>query len=904
MSNFAQRKLARIGAHKGKIALRVANLEEQPIVVPSSDDEESNAGLPSAHDDSDEMQEDESPTMPTSDDDTHQADSAHSADEESPTAHDDSDEVQDAEAVPPLEGDDDDEDDEADAVDEENDEDLEPYKMLQFHTGLHILSQTSRSELTVRQQNVYDDILQAWTEHTAKNDNGRLVAPTEYQLVAAALMLEENPHEHPFEWPSVCADETGMGKTVVALLVLCYMSWKYGLPSMCVSPSEDVAQQSLALAVSMGIDRRCMMVYSSSTRGNGILPLKDLTIIFVVESRLQADFKKFGPAYVDPTIGLINEHLPAEHTIAKYVDDAGHSLPGKAARLEKAAKTLGDLRDIRIKADELMQEEMARMEAVLAAGLDPDQGQRKGRACFSSLFPPDMLKATSTDTGGLIECERRFAAIVIDEVHFAASGCGKRGKPNKVFHLRMCTVRKQSLQALRVILRSAHRGFGMSGTPFNNSIMDAMVIFALVVRAPRACMANKMIWRRYEQPEVAEQLRGVGRYRSAIPEIEHVPISVATEEDELIIRSMEQRVIDSLKKQRDANEADSGTGQSHLGDVMSGMTQIQQQVTQISAFKHGLKQEMLKHFAANIAESTPDGPALRPLIITGTYHSQFEMIESMLLEMDRAGEIYQTRSIRVRHYNGKMTTRQRASVLQMYNAGLVDVLILSMKAGQVGLNLQDANPRTMIIVAFPWNPAVLAQVIARGVRPGSQIGISMKVKWVYVENTACAWTRHKIDGKATIGARYFGAESIFNYRNEVGNCRDMKFIRTLRGLVIELSKMTHQRKMVRIQHGIRLAIDDSVAEPSASRSKRQTAAEAAEAAAKLKEEAQKAEAAKAAETEAAEAKAAEAAAAAAIARREAALAAFNQAVADAEAAAAVAARYARPEPGAKRARLE
>jgi SNF2 family DNA or RNA helicase len=61
-------------------------------------------------------------------------------------------------------------------------------------------------------------------------------------------------------------------------------------------------------------------------------------------------------------------------------------------------------------------------------------------------------------------------------------------------------------------------------------------------------------------------------------------------------------------------------------------------------------------------------------------------------------------------------TQDRDSAIEMFKSGEVDVFLISLKAGGIGLNLTEAD--TVIIYDPWWNPAVEAQAADRAHRIG------------------------------------------------------------------------------------------------------------------------------------------------------------------------------------------
>ena len=65
---------------------------------------------------------------------------------------------------------------------------------------------------------------------------------------------------------------------------------------------------------------------------------------------------------------------------------------------------------------------------------------------------------------------------------------------------------------------------------------------------------------------------------------------------------------------------------------------------------------------------------------------------------------------------GKTSTSQRRKILDDFKAGRIRVLVMQIKSGNAGLNLQMCNKN--IFVESDWSPTVLDQAVCRTARSG------------------------------------------------------------------------------------------------------------------------------------------------------------------------------------------
>ncbi|MHC5543071.1 DEAD/DEAH box helicase, partial [Singulisphaera rosea] len=101
--------------------------------------------------------------------------------------------------------------------------------------------------------------------------------------------------------------------------------------------------------------------------------------------------------------------------------------------------------------------------------------------------------------------------------------------------------------------------------------------------------------------------------------------------------------------------------------------------------------------------SAEDG---RKVIVFSEWTTMLDLIEPLLKK----------RGMGFVRLDGSVPQKQRAELVQRFQANPECMLFLATNAGSTGLNLQAAN--TVINVDLPWNPAVLEQRIARAHRMG------------------------------------------------------------------------------------------------------------------------------------------------------------------------------------------
>jgi len=158
------------------------------------------------------------------------------------------------------------------------------------------------------------------------------------------------------------------------------------------------------------------------------------------------------------------------------------------------------------------------------------------------------------------------------------------------------------------------------------------------------------------------------------------------------------------KKVRDAIRA-KGLSRSHI-TILDALLKLRQaccdprllKLKQAARVKQSAKLEMLM---AMLPEMLEEG---RRVLVFSQFTTMLKLIQE---ELDK-------KKIRYTKLTGQ--TRKRDQAIQRFTSGEVDVFLISLKAGGVGLNLTAAD--SVILYDPWWNPAVEAQAMDRAHRIG------------------------------------------------------------------------------------------------------------------------------------------------------------------------------------------
>ncbi len=168
---------------------------------------------------------------------------------------------------------------------------------------------------------------------------------------------------------------------------------------------------------------------------------------------------------------------------------------------------------------------------------------------------------------------------------------------------------------------------------------------------------------------------------------------------ESIRLSMEQKVRQTIKSK--------GLARSHI-TILDALLKLRQcccdpsllSLEQAKQLKESAKLELLMDLLPELLEEG------RRILLFSQFTSMLAIIEKQLKK----------RAISYAKLTGK--TRKRDEVIDRFTAGEVDLFLISLKAGGIGLNLTAAD--TVILYDPWWNPAVEAQAMDRAHRIGQE----------------------------------------------------------------------------------------------------------------------------------------------------------------------------------------
>jgi len=280
-------------------------------------------------------------------------------------------------------------------------------------------------------------------------------------------------------------------------------------------------------------------------------------------------------------------------------------------------------------------------------------------------------------------------------------------------------------------VKASHR-LCLTGTPMENHLGELWALFDFLM--PSFLGESKLFTQRFRTPiekygdteqrqRLARRIAPFMLRRSKAEVVKELPAkteilrSVALDKKqaalyESIRLSMEKKVRDAIKQK--------GLARSHI-TILDALLKLRQtccdpqllSLPQAKKVKDSAKLEMLMDMLPEMLEER------RRILLFSQFTKMLSIIEKQLIES----------GIRYTKLTGQ--TRKRDEVIESFRRGEVDVFLISLKAGGVGLNLTEAD--TVIHYDPWWNPAVENQATDRAHRIGQN-----KAVFVYkliTENT-------------------------------------------------------------------------------------------------------------------------------------------------------------------------
>lgn len=281
--------------------------------------------------------------------------------------------------------------------------------------------------------------------------------------------------------------------------------------------------------------------------------------------------------------------------------------------------------------------------------------------------------------------ERAFDLLILDEAQVMKNDQTKIANYLRQFKVKTC--------------------FALSGTPIENNLTELWSIFQIVLPD---LLPAKRAFNKLSAKQVAKLIKPFVLRRKKEEVLTELPdlieinqVNELTDDQKAIYLAQIQQLRDSL-----AHATDSEINSKKM-EILSAITRLRQICDTPSLFMPDYqgdsgKLASLRQLLSQVQEGE------HRVLIFSQFRSMLDIIEQ---EMDTMG---------MSHYKitGSTKADDRQAITRAFNAGSRDAVLISLKAGGVGINLTGAD--MVILVDLWWNPAVEDQAVARAYRMGQQ----------------------------------------------------------------------------------------------------------------------------------------------------------------------------------------
>ena len=252
----------------------------------------------------------------------------------------------------------------------------------------------------------------------------------------------------------------------------------------------------------------------------------------------------------------------------------------------------------------------------------------------------------------------------------------------------------------------AETRFALSGTPIENSIDELWSIFQTIIPD---FFPNQKAFRQMPPEKVAKMIKPFLLRRVKQEVLKELPDKIETVHVSDLTKQQKELYLAYLEKiKTETTDSLQGEGfQKSRMKILAGLTRLRQLCCHPSLFLEDYqggsgKLQQLMDLAVNALENG------RRLLIFSQFTSMLRLISHSL---DKAGFSFF-------YLDGQTPSKERVPLVDRFNDGESDIFLISLKAGNTGLNLTGAD--TVILYDLWWNPAVEEQAAGRAHRMGQK----------------------------------------------------------------------------------------------------------------------------------------------------------------------------------------
>ncbi|MCQ6280497.1 SNF2 helicase associated domain-containing protein [Bacillus sp. EB600] len=262
----------------------------------------------------------------------------------------------------------------------------------------------------------------------------------------------------------------------------------------------------------------------------------------------------------------------------------------------------------------------------------------------------------------------------------------------------------KTAKAVREI--QAETCFALSGTPIENSIDELWSIFQTIM--PNF-FPHQKAFRQLELEKISMMIRPFLLRRMKRDVLKELPDKIETVNYSELTKPQKELYLAYLERiQGETKESLQKDGyQKSQIKILAGLTRLRQLCCHPSLFLENYKGDSgkLEQLMEIVGNAVENG---RRLLIFSQFTSMLSIIREQLT---KAG-------LHFFYLDGQTAPKERIDMVEKFNQGNGEAFLLSLKAGNTGLNLTGAD--TVILYDLWWNPAVEEQAAGRAHRIGQK----------------------------------------------------------------------------------------------------------------------------------------------------------------------------------------
>jgi SNF2 family DNA or RNA helicase len=220
---------------------------------------------------------------------------------------------------------------------------------------------------------------------------------------------------------------------------------------------------------------------------------------------------------------------------------------------------------------------------------------------------------------------------------------------------------------------------------------------------------NQKAFRQLEPAKVAKMIRPFLLRRVKKDVLKELPDKIETVNYSELTKQQKELYLAYLERiQKETKESLQGEGfQKSRIKILAGLTRLRQLCCHPSLFLESYKGDSgkLQQLMEIVSNAVENG---RRLLIFSQFTSMLSIIREQL----------SSSGLNFFYLDGQTAPKERIKMVDRFNQGGADIFLISLKAGNTGLNLTGAD--TVILYDLWWNPAVEEQAAGRAHRIGQK----------------------------------------------------------------------------------------------------------------------------------------------------------------------------------------